>query len=257
MDAAGQPMNAKAPAVVVVEDSDEVAGRALALVLAAERRAIEERGIFTIALSGGSTPRRLYELLAKCDVASFERWKVFFGDERWVPADDPASNYRMAREALLDHVAIPPAQVYPVDTTAGTAEKGAFLYSLTLMRSVPSQSEHYPELDLVLLGLGADGHTASLFPGSTALAARPRDLAVATFAPSQDAWRVTITAHVINAAHRVAFLVSGSEKAEALSRLVDGDAADPPPAALVRGRGDGSVVVIADRDAAVRLRSSP
>ncbi len=249
--------------VLVAEGPGDVASAACRLVLDAERAAIADHGTFSIALAGGSTPRRLYELLATSETATFARWKVFFGDERWVPANDPDSNWRMAREALLDHVPIPGNQIHPIDTGAGTPSKAAMLYSLVIDRTVAHAAGEYPRFDVVLLGLGADGHTASLFPGSSALVAAPNEIAVATWAPSQRTWRVTLTAGVLSAAHSILFLVSGAEKAEALSRVLDGGAPGPgdaqshaaPPAALVRPHEDGSLAFVVDRAAAAQLKN--
>jgi 6-phosphogluconolactonase len=236
------------PRVVVVRDAGEVAAAACDLVLGAEREALARSGVFHIALSGGSTPRRLHSLLAARTDATFERWQVYFGDERWVPPDHPDSNYRMARQTLLDRVPIPAANVHPIDTTAGSPKNAAFLYSWTLRRRLPSEPGGLPRFDLVLLGLGADGHTASLFPGSTALDAAPPQLAVSTWAPSQRAWRVTLTAPLLNAARAVLFLVSGADKAEALGRVLT-PAADAPPAAMIRPT-DGTLTYVVDEAAA-------
>jgi 6-phosphogluconolactonase len=236
------------PRVVVVPDAEAVAQTACELVLEAEREALARSGVFRIALSGGSTPRRLHRLLAARADARFERWQVFFGDERWVPPDHPDSNYRMARETLLERVPIPAANVHPIDTTAGSPKNAAFLYSWTLKRRLPSEPGGLPRLDLVLLGLGADGHTASLFPGSTALAAEPPQLAVSTWAPSQRAWRVTLTAPLLNAARAALFLVSGADKADALARVLS-PTAEAPPAAMIRPT-DGTLTFVVDEAAA-------
>ena len=238
------------PRIVVVPDAETVASAACDLLLEAERAAIARDGVFRIALSGGSTPRRLYALLASRENVQFPRWHVFFGDERWVPPDHADSNWRMARETLLDHVAIPAANVHPIDTRAGSPKNAAFLYSWTLKRRLPIERGGLPRFDLVLLGLGADGHTASLFPGSTALDAGPPQFAVATWAPSQRTWRVTLTAPLLNAARAVAFLVAGGDKADALARVLD-PAADAPPAAMIRPT-DGTLTFIADEAAANR-----
>lgn len=250
--------------LVVVESAEKVASSAADIVLAAARDAIAERGMFAIALAGGSTPRRLYRRLASSH-ADFAHWSVYFGDERWVAPADPDSNLRMAREALLDHVPIPPRQVHPIDTTAGSPAKAALLYAMTIRRTLACPPAELPRFDLVLLGLGADGHTASLFPGSTALAAAPHDLVVAAWAPGPRAWRVTLTAAFLSAARAVVFLVSGADKAEALARVMRSDvvAADPgtaaqaPPAASIQLRPDASLTFVVDRDAARLLRSVP
>jgi len=237
--------------VQVVSDADEVAVAASRMVLEAARNATARSGMFRIALAGGSTPRRLYALLAQSHDTDFSRWQVFFGDERWVAPDHPDSNYRMAREALLDHVPIPAQQVHPIDTTAGSPERAARLYALTLQRKLAPFHNGLPRFDVVLLGLGADGHTASLFPGSSALEAAPGELVVATWVASQRTWRVTLTAAAINAAACVTFLVAGADKSVALARVLD-DAGQtqegPPPAARIRPT-DGELVFVADRAA--------
>lgn len=234
------------PRIVVAPDPDRAAAEACRLVLAAERRALAERGAFAVALAGGSTPRRLYERLAG-ERADFRRWLVFFGDERWVPPGHPDSNARMAREALLDRVAIPRHQVCAVDTNAGSPAKAAELYSRALRRRLPGAP---PVLDLVLLGLGADGHTASLFPGSAALEAPGGLVAVANRAPSGSAWRVTLTFGTINAAREVLFLASGRDKAEAFARVARRD--DALPASRVRPVR-GTLTFVVDEDAASQL----
>jgi 6-phosphogluconolactonase len=239
------------PRVIVVKDAEAVAAAACDLVMEAERQALARDGVFRIALSGGSTPRRLHKLLAARSDAHFARWQVFFGDERWVPPDHADSNFRMARETLLDHVAIPLANVHPIDTRAGSPKQAAFLYSWTLKRRLPVPAGGLPRFDLVLLGLGADGHTASLFPGSTALDAAPPQLAVATWAPSQGAWRVTLTAPLLNAARAVVFLVSGRDKADALEKAMSSDAM-LVPAAMIRPV-DGTLTFVVDEAAGVGM----
>jgi 6-phosphogluconolactonase len=217
--------------VTVVPTAEEVASQALGLVLGAERRAIADHGAFRIALAGGNTPRRLYEMIAASELADFRNWHVFFGDERWVPLDDPGSNYRMARETLLDHVPIPKQQIHPVDTRAGSPAKAASLYAMTLARRLGTGPGEPPTLDLVLLGLGADGHTASLFPGMPEPG--PGELVLTACQPSTKQWRVTMTPLLINAARSVVFLVIGPDKAEALRDVVEGQGDSPLPAARI------------------------
>jgi 6-phosphogluconolactonase len=241
--------------LVVTRDAEDVARTACRFVLDRSHEAVARDGQFRIALSGGSTPRRLYRMLADSDDARFECWHVFFGDERFVPPDHPESNYRMAREALLGRVPIPASQVHPVDTTAGSPERTAWLYSMTLRRRLPA-FEGRPRFDLVLLGLGADGHTASLFPGSTALEAAPSEVAVATWAPSQRSWRITITKSVINGARDVAFLVSGADKADALAKTLEAGGAETVPAASIQPRS-GSLTFLVDEAAAAKLSRQP
>jgi 6-phosphogluconolactonase len=221
--------------------------------LAAE--AVAARGAFSLALAGGSTPRALYQLLA--DPAGPFRARIpwpsvhaFFGDERAVPPDHPESNYRMARAALLDRV--PLGSVHRMAGELGAPEAAA-RYQVELRAHFGEVS--FPAFDLVLLGLGTDGHTASLFPGSPALGERSR-WAVAAPGPPPSTERITLTIPVLEAARAVAFLVAGADKAGPLRRLVRPRAGEEPiPAARIRFRG--SVRVLADAAAASGLGAGP
>lgn len=186
------------------------------------------QGRFTLALSGGSTPRCLYEVLATDHPADLP-WSathLFWGDERYVPADDPASNYRLVREALLDHVPLPPANIHPLDTTQAPVEIVAASYETTLREFFIGD---WPRFDLVLLGLGDDGHTASLFPGTSAFIEQQRWVTVGE-APLAPLIRLTLTLPVLNHAARVWFLVAGTSKQKALQRALKGEG----PAGAVR-----------------------
>ena len=211
--------------------------------LAAEiRRALETRECCSLALSGGSTPRPVYQRLA-AELPDRETWTridVFFGDERCVPPADPASNYRMAREALLDLVPVGRSQVHRMEGERSDHSEAARAYAALL-----------PErLDLLVLGLGRDGHIVSLFPGSSSLAeSHHRVIAVSAPAPPRD--RLTITPPVIREARLTIGLVAGSEKADALARAIDGPyAPDLTPGQLARGG-----LWIADTAAASRLEA--
>ena len=208
-----------APELTVVED---VAAAAAERLIALRPR--------SIALAGGRTPRALYERLSEHDLP-WEKIDVWFGDERGVPLDHPDSNEGMARAALLDRV---PARVHSL----AAAGCDAAAYEAELRASCGGAS---PQLELVLLGLGADGHTASLFPGDAALEERER-LVVRVERPDHP--RLTLTFPVLDAAAEALFLVTGAEKREALRRLLEGE---PIPAARVRS---GRVCVLADREAA-------
>jgi len=204
-----------------------------------------------VALSGGSTPRATYTLLASDEFAARVDWPrvhVLWGDERCVPPDHPESNYRMARETLLDKIPIPAENVYrirgelPPDqaATAYQAELEAILGTIG-------------RFDLILLGMGEDGHTASLFPGTAAIHEQTRWV-VAHYVDKLSAWRVTLTPVVINAAARVTFLVSGAGKAERLREVLDGPhQPDVLPAQIVRPTG-GRLLWLADAAAAVHVR---
>lgn len=206
------------PRVLVVDDLPALADEAAARI---ERVALEAPvgGRATIALAGGDTPRATYQhLAARCP--PWGRVEFFFGDERCVPPDHEASNYRMAREALLDRIPLRPEQVHrirgelPPDEAAADAER-------TLRAAVPG--EPWPVLDLVLLGMGPDGHTASLFPGGPELN-ETRRLMVPVHRPElPQPWRVSMTLPVINAARRVLMVVGGAEKAPVVARAVAGD----------------------------------
>lgn len=228
-----------------------LAEAAAAFVAARASDAIAQRGLFTLALAGGGTPKPVYERLATPDVAAGIDWgrvHVFFGDERCVPPDDPQSNFRMAREALLAHVPIPAEHVHRVrgedPPTAAAEEAERSLRGVLTAAGVPS-------LDLVLLGLGDDGHTVSLFPDTPALDEQSR-LVVANFVEKLSSWRVTFTAPLINAARDVVFLVEGAGKAAALEAVLEGPFTPSLlPSQLVRP--GGSLHWFVDEAAAGRL----
>ena len=184
-------------------------------------RAIAERGRFTIALSGGGTPRPIYARLASADYRERIVWSkvhIFFGDERCVPPDDTHSNYRMAREALLDRVALPDENVHRIRGEDDPALE-AVRYEQDIARLY--RTAVFPAFDLILLGMGDNGHTASLFPGTAALREKERWV-VAQFVEVMSTWRVTFTAPLINAARHVAFLVEGAGKAQMLWNVLEG-----------------------------------
>lgn len=196
-------------------------------------QATQDRGSFSIALSGGSTPRGLYELLTREPYASsieWQRWQVFFGDERGVPPDHPESNFRMAKEALFDHVALPQGRVHRLRGEA-QLEEAAAAYEKTLRQTLGES----PALDLVLLGIGADGHTASLFPGTPALGEERRwVVAVRTGAPAGTP-RLTMTLPLLNQARSIVFLATDAAKAEMVRRAIAPHSSEPAiPASLVR-----------------------
>lgn len=189
------------------------------------RAAGKPRGRFRVALAGGLTPAQAYRLLATEPRRSTIPWKAidfFWGDERWVPPDHPDSNYRMVREALLDHIPVPPANVHPMRAGHGNPAAAAAAYERELLATFGAAPGEVPHFDLVMLGMGADGHTASLFPGTSALAEMER-LVAANFVPAQGAWRLTLTYPVLNQAAQVVFLVTGAEKGPALRAVI----ADP------------------------------
>jgi 6-phosphogluconolactonase len=211
-----------------------------------------------VALAGGSTPRDLYALLARRGALvppgplPWPLVQVFWGDERHVPPDHPDSNYRGAHEALLAHVPVPPGNVHRVHGELASAESAAEAYEQELRFAFGLEPGELPRFDLVLLGLGADGHVASLFPGSPALGERRR-LAVAPFVPALGAHRITLTLPVFNRAATVLFLVAGAEKAEAVRRaLAPEGEVEETPARGVRPES-GGVLWLVDAAAAAGL----
>src|SRR5947209_1865485 len=241
-----------APNIRVLEDPEQVAREAAGLFVRLSVEAVSTRGAFSVALSGGSTPRRVYELLASDDYRAQVSWPsvhVFFGDERTVAPDHPDSNFRMANEALLSRVALPARNVHRLNGV-GDAAANASRYESELRAFFGDAA--WPRLDLVMLGMGDDGHTASLFPGSAALAESQAWVA-ANWVEKFQTWRITLTAPAINAARRVLFLVAGAAKAERLREVLAGER-DPSrlPSQLIQPR-DGTLEWFVDRAAAAKL----
>jgi len=228
--------------------ADEVAQRAA--------DAVHTRGRFRCALAGGSTPRALYRLLAGPALSDRFPWSathVFWGDERHVPPDHPDSNYRMAREALLDHVPLPAGNIHRIPAEDPDALNAAVRYDAELAAAFALAASELPRFDLVLLGLGPEGHTASLFPGSDVVREERRRVA-APYVPQLAAFRITLTPPVLNHAAAVLFVVSGEEKSAALAAVIEGEPQpDLYPAQIVRPH-DGALLWLVDRAAARRLR---
>lgn len=235
------------PDVRVHPDLEALSRAAAERLAAVAAEAARESGSFTLALSGGSTPRRLYRLLASeyREAIRWQRAQVFWGDERYIPHDDPRSDYRMARETLLDHVRVPAENVHPIETHFADPEEAARRYEAVLREHFAGE---WPRFDLMLLGLGAEGHTASLFPGSPALEEAARWV-VAAEVPVEPRRRVTLTLPAINQAARVWFVVAGAGKGEALARAL----AEPPEVAACPAAGvrpvRGELVWWADTEA--------
>lgn len=226
-------------------------------VIRAATDAVAQRGRFTIALSGGSTPKNLYTLIAANASANlpWDRMFFFWGDERHVPPDDPDSNYRMAKESFLSKVAIPPGNIFPVPAENPDASAAAETYEQTLRTFFALAPGEFPRFDLILLGMGPDGHTASLFPETAALQEKSR-LVVANWVEKLNASRITLTLPVLNAARCVAFLVSGTDKAAVLHEVLEGNA--PPekyPSKLVQP-DEGRLIWFVDRAAASGLSAA-
>lgn len=214
-----------------------------------ESTSIKERGRFSLALAGGSTPKALYQYLAESDGFHWDKWHIFFGDERTVPSDDEDSNYRMANETLLSKVPIPASQVHrmqgELDPTvaAETYEQ--------VLRDVFG-GEDFPHLDVILLGMGDDGHTASLFPHTAAIH-ESKKWVVAHYVDKLDTWRITLTPPVLNNAHHVIFMVTGDKKADRLNQVLNGDfQPDTLPSQIIKPE-HGQLIWYTDQAAASQL----
>jgi 6-phosphogluconolactonase len=220
-------------------------------------QASQADGRFCVALAGGSTPKGLYALLADDaslrDAIPWEQTHVFWGDERAVPPDHADSNYRMAASVLLSKAPIPPQNVHRIHGEEADPHDAARAYEQELRSFFALPDGAYPRFDLVLLGLGSDAHTASLFPGTAALDERNR-LAVANRVDKLDATRITLTVPVFNNARCVVFLVSGADKASALKAVIEGpEAPHDVPAQLIQLHA-GKIVWLVDQGAARMLQ---
>jgi len=241
---------------VLSDDVSPWASEAAALVLSLQQRAIEDNGRFLVALSGGRTPEQLYHRLASVSSTTRHEWRntrFFFGDERCVPPDHPDSNYRLAEQALFKPLHIAADHIHRMKGEHPDPEAAAKDYEDLLRVSTNTSSSGWPQLDLVLLGLGNDGHTASLFPGTESLRETRRCVTVG-HAPVNPRLRLTMTLGVINHATVVLFLANGESKAAAVKAVLEpqqhGDR--DLPAALVRPER-GRLIWLLDRPAAAKL----
>jgi 6-phosphogluconolactonase len=214
--------------------------------------AIAARGRFTVALSGGSTPKSLYSLLAgEYSTFDWDHTFLFFGDERHVPSDHPDSNYRMVNEALLTKISIPAENVFRVKAENPNAAAAAVEYENELRQFFALPSGEFPRFDLILLGLGPDGHTASLFPGSEGLKEQSR-LVIANWVEKFNTHRITFTFPVLNHAAQVMFLASGPDKADMVRQVLEGKQTLPYPSQQVQPI-DGTLLWMLDEAAAAKL----
>jgi 6-phosphogluconolactonase len=240
--------------VAVHRDLDTASAAAAEQLVGVVQAAVAARDECALALSGGTTPRTLYEMLAGEPYRSRIPWHrllVFFGDERCVPPDDARSNYRLAWEALLGRVPIPPDRVHRMPADEADLDAAAAGYERTLRRLLPRGRGGWPRFDWVLLGLGDNAHTASLFPG-TPVVHEQRRAVVSAYIPELRANRMTLTPPVLNGAALVVFLVAGAGKADAVRRVLDGPwDPDAAPAQVVRP-DDGELVWLLDAAAASR-----
>jgi 6-phosphogluconolactonase len=242
----------------VVSNAAELARTAAHLFLDQSVAAVGKKGVFSVALSGGSTPKRLYELLANQDEPfrgqlPWDKTHFFWTDERHVPPDNPESNYRMANEALLARAPVPRKQVHRMRGELANAEEAAAEYEVDLKEFFAH--EPLPRFDLVLLGLGTEGHTASIFPGSPVLEEEQR-LVAAPWVEKLDSYRITLTPPVLNNAALVLFLVSGQEKAEILRDVLQREVDQERLPAQAIKPANGRLLWLVDQAAASNLSES-
>jgi len=241
------------PTIHIVADTEELSRVAAAEFVHRAQDAVQAKGIFTVVLSGGSTPKSLYTLLAD-DVTlraavPWDKVHFFWGDERHVPPDHPDSNYRMAHEALLSKVLVPAANVQRIKSEYPEAHRAADEYDQRLREFFAVTVGHFPQFDLLLLGMGPDGHTASLFPGTVALHERTR-LVVANWVEKFNTDRITLTPPVLNNAARIIFLIGGEEKAETLRAVLQGEQQPERFPAQLISPTQGTLLWLVDRSAA-------
>jgi len=239
--------------VLILADPEAVAEAAAEILVGAADAAVEVGGRFVLALAGGSTPRELYARLARADQIERVPWDrtwILFGDERCVGPDHPDSNFRAARETLLDHVPVPPEQVLRIEAENPQASRAAHFYEQRLRELFPD--DELPDIHLALLGMGSDGHTASLFPGTDAVELEDRWV-TANYLADRGEWRVTMTLPVLSAAHQILVMVTGERKAERVAEVF-GEQPHEGRYPIERVVPiDGTRIVLLDEPAASRL----
>jgi 6-phosphogluconolactonase len=241
--------------VRVFADPAEVARAAARLFVDFAWQSIARHGKFTVALSGGNTPRAMFGLLASTEFRGQIDWAkvhVFWSDERAVPPESPDSNYGMARKELLVRVPIPQQNVHRMEAEKANIGRAAHDYEEALRQHLELDDRGFPKFHLILLGMGADGHTASLFPGTRVTRETSRWVSTPMVA-KLNARRMTLTLPVLDAALRVVFLVVGADKAEMLRAVLEGKADPPYPAQQVQPRDYGLKLFVVDRAAAALL----
>jgi 6-phosphogluconolactonase len=240
----------------ILADANAIAQTAAAEFLEAAREAVREKDSFSVALAGGSTPKALYGLLLNNPLlrtmVPWGKTQFFFGDERHVAPNDPESNFRMATEAMLAKAPVDPKQVHRIKSEKRNAAQAAEEYEEELRGSFRLEGAQLPRFDLVLLGMGPEGHTASLFPGTRALR-EERRLVVSNWVGKLYTDRITLTPPVLNNAARVIFMVHGAEKAPALKAVLEGPyEPEQLPAQMIHPKS-GSVLWLVDPSAASML----
>ncbi|MEZ7497930.1 6-phosphogluconolactonase [Flavobacterium sp. Arc3] len=233
--------------VSIFNNKEEIATDAANIFVAAAQNAIQQRGRFVVALTGGSSPVAIYKLLATPSYKAKIDWQsvfVFWGDERWLPLDEERSNAKMAYDCLLSHVDIPKSNIFPMYKEGVSAED----YALEYEKSIKSVTGEDGKFDLILLGMGDDGHTASLFPGQAVLQERDKWVS-AYYLESQSMFRITLTAAIINRAKQIVVVTFGENKAHALNEVLYGDYnPEKYPTQLIKPL-DGKLLFLTDQAA--------
>lgn len=244
--------------VLVVEDGAALARTAAETLIETVAEAVLTRGSAAIALSGGSTPKQMGALLARAEFSSRVPWDqlhVYWGDERWAPLYSLESNAGEALRGFLNRVPAPEDHVHPFETEEIAPEESALRYEALIRATLPANEAGVPAFDLIFLGMGEDGHTASLFPGTAAIHESDR-LVVAHDVPKLNATRLTFTPPLLNAAREVVFLAAGAGKAERLAEVLDGpEDVDRLPSQVVRPAG--GPIWLVDRAAITKLAKQP
>jgi len=243
------------PEISIVPDLPALYWAASAEFIAALKHAVDTKGAFDVALSGGSTPKALFALLADNPKIPWDKVRFFWGDERHVPPDHPDSNYRMASESLLSKIGARPDQVFRIAAENPDAAKAASDYEQTLREAFHTSGEEPPQFDLVMLGIGSEGHTASLFPGTKALD-EDRRWVVSNWVGKLYTQRITLTARVLNNAVLTMFMVAGADKALALKGILEGPTEPAQlPAQMIRPV-HGRLLWLIEKSAASQLQSA-
>lgn len=246
------PTHKDTKSILVESTAEQATEEAAKLFKTIACEAVSQWGICHVALAGGTTPHALYESLANAAVTGEVPWSelvVFFGDERDVPHDHIESNYNMVQRTMLDHLPIAPTSVHAMRADAEDLPAAAAEYERTIRQVLQAAPDEIPKFDLILLGMGGEGHTASLFPDTDILTEQDK-LVAAAFIPVLGRWRMTFTLPLINAARNVILLVTGRDKADAVARLLSDEPADKKhlPAAGI-DPVDGKFFVVLDEDA--------
>ncbi len=234
--------------------TEEIFKEAAAVFICSANEAIMQKGYFAVALTGGSSPEGLYRLLSEDQYKNQIDWTkvlIFWGDERWVPLDHDLSNARMSYEQLLDRVPVRPVNVFPMYRDGITAEDFAAVYNVLLKEMLGSDGR----MDLILLGMGQDGHTASLFPGTVALD-ETENWVTAYYLEQQQMYRITLTAPFLNRARKLLVIAFGETKAEALKEVLEGPYNSRIYPAQLLAPSQGELLFLVDKKAAKYLKSN-